>query len=159
MKKCKSPRFAFRQAGQLNKQRILLADDHPNVLEMVTRLLEPTFEVVGRVANGEALLEAAARLKPDVIVTDISMSALNGIEAVSKLKESGCRSKIIFLTVHADPDYIRACLATRADAYVIKAMMAPDLIRAIQEALIGHTFISPSAHFQDLKADFRTDCA
>jgi DNA-binding NarL/FixJ family response regulator len=120
---------------------------------MVTSLLEPTFEVVGGVADGEALLEAAAKLNPDVIVTDISMPVLNGIEAVSKLKKSSCKSKIIFLTVHADPDYIRACLATNADAYVIKAMMATDLIPAIQEALMGRRFISPSANYQDLKTD------
>jgi DNA-binding NarL/FixJ family response regulator len=88
------------RAGQLNKARILLADDHPNFPEMEGHVLEPEFEVIGKVANGLALFEEAMRLKPDVIVTDISMPVLNGIDAVDRLMESGCNSRIVFLTVH-----------------------------------------------------------
>ena len=82
----------------MSKLRVLLADDHPNLLQMVENILEPILEVVGEVPDGKSLLEAAAKLHPDVIVTDISMPVLNGIEAVKKLKESGCRAKIVFLT-------------------------------------------------------------
>jgi DNA-binding NarL/FixJ family response regulator len=103
-----------RKAGQLTKVRILLADDHPLFPQLVASLLEPTFEVVGKVVDGRSLCEEAKNLQPDVIVTDISMPVLNGIEAADQLKKSGCTSKIIFLTVHADPDFIHACLAAGA---------------------------------------------
>jgi DNA-binding NarL/FixJ family response regulator len=112
----------------LSKLKVLLADDHPNLLEKVTGLLEPTFEVVGRVADGQSLIEAAINLNPDVIVTDISMPILNGIEAASQLKESGCKSKIVFLTVHADPEYVLRCFVTGALGYVVKRRMATDTL-------------------------------
>jgi DNA-binding NarL/FixJ family response regulator len=83
-------------------------------------------------------------LKPDVIVTDISMPVLNGIEAANQLNEAGCTSKIIFLTVHSDPDFVRTCLATGAFGYVVKSRVATDLLPAIHEALAGRLFISPS---------------
>lgn len=124
--------------------RILLADDHPHVLEKVAQLLEPMYEIVGTVTDGQSLVDAAARLRPDVLVIDITMPNMTGIEAANMLKEDGCESKIVFLTVHADPDYIRACLATGAFGYVVKARMTNDLPRAIEEVLAGHIFISPS---------------
>jgi len=114
---------------------------------MVATLLQPTFEVVGTVGDGKALLEAAARLEPDVILTDISMPILNGIEAANQLGESSCKSKIVFLTVHTDPDFITACLATRALGYVVKSHMATDLLPAIQAALAGRVFVSPSLRY------------
>jgi len=83
------------------------------------------------------------RLKPDVIVTDISMPVLSGIEAANRLNESGCKSKIIFLTVHSDSDFVRTCLATGAFGYVVKSRITTDLIPAIQDALAGRIFISP----------------
>jgi DNA-binding NarL/FixJ family response regulator len=126
----------------LSKPTILLADDHPGIFETVARIIEPTFEIVGRSADGQALFEAVAKLNPDVVVTDISMPVLNGIDAASKLRESGSMCRIVFLTVHDDPDFIEACLATGALGYVSKTRMALDLLRAIQEALKGHTFIS-----------------
>jgi DNA-binding NarL/FixJ family response regulator len=130
------------RAGQLNKARILLADDHPNFPEMEGRVLEPEFEVIGKVANGLALFEEAMRLKPDVIVTDISMPVLNGIDAVDRLMESGCNSRIVFLTVHSDFDFVRRCLSTGAFGYVVKSRMASDLTLAVREALAGHIFVS-----------------
>jgi DNA-binding NarL/FixJ family response regulator len=136
----------FQQADQLSKLKILLADDHPNLLEKVASLLEPTFEVVGRVRDGQSLFDAAMNLQPDLIVSDISMPILNGIEAASKLKDSGCRSKVVFLTVHADPDYVPACLATGALGYVVKSHMATDLLPAINEVLAGRNFISQNFH-------------
>jgi DNA-binding NarL/FixJ family response regulator len=130
------------QAGRLSKPTILLADDHPNFPDMVERLLYPNFEVVGKVADGQALFEAALKLQPDVIVTDISMPILDGIEAAVRLKECGCRSRIVFLSVHSDPDFVRACLATGAFGYVMKANLAHDLLPAIHEALAGNLYIT-----------------
>jgi DNA-binding NarL/FixJ family response regulator len=127
----------------LKKVRVLLADDHPHFPELVESLLEPGFEVVGKVGDGRALFDAALDLKPDVIVMDISMPILNGIDAADELRKSGCTSKIIFLTVHSDPDFVRTCLATGAFGYIVKPRVALDLIPAIRDALAGHLFISP----------------
>jgi len=124
------------------KARILLADDHPRFPEIEQHLLETEFEVVGMVGNGQALFEAAMRLKPDVIVTDISMPLLNGIDAVDQLKESGCESRVVFLTVHSDPDFVRRCLAGGAFGYVVKSRIGSELVPAIREALAGNIFIS-----------------
>lgn len=126
----------------MNKVRILLADDHPQFLEMVERLLGPPFEIVGMVGDGRALIEAGLKLKPDVIVTDISMPVMNGIEAVDELRKANCTSKVIFLTVHSDPDFVRECLAIGALGYIFKPHVAIDLVAAIREALAGHLFIS-----------------
>jgi DNA-binding NarL/FixJ family response regulator len=123
--------------------RLFLADDHRYLLELVRGLLEPTFDVVGAVEDGEALVEAAKNLQPDVIVTDISMPKLNGIEAADRLRESGSSSKIVFLTVHADPDFVQAALKTGALAYVSKSRITTDLLIAIEEALKGRIFVSP----------------
>jgi DNA-binding NarL/FixJ family response regulator len=123
--------------------RLFLADDHRYLLELVRGLLEPTFDVVGAVEDGEALVEAAKNLQPDVIVTDISMPKLNGIEAADRLRESGSSSKIVFLTVHADPDFVQAALKTGALAYVSKARITTDLLIAVEEALKGRIFVSP----------------
>lgn len=127
----------------MNKKRVLLADDHPHFSELVEALLGPVFEVVGKVSDGQALIDAAISLKPDLILTDISMPVLNGIEAVDELHRSGCNSKIIFVTVHSDPDFVRSCLAVGAAGYVIKPRVAVDLQRAIRQVLAGHLFISP----------------
>jgi len=126
----------------MNKVRILLADDHPQFLEIVERLLGPTFEIVGIVGDGRALFEAGLNLKPDVIVTDISMPVMNGIEAVDELRKANCASKVIFLTVHSDPDFVRACLAIGTIGYIFKPRVAVDLLAGIREALADHLFIS-----------------
>jgi DNA-binding NarL/FixJ family response regulator len=123
--------------------RILLADDHRNLLELVRGLLEATFDVVGCIEDGETLVEAAEKLKPDVIVTDISMPKLNGIEAANRLRELVSSSKIVFLTVHADPDFVQAALKTGALAYVTKLRIGTDLLVAIGEVLALHIFVSP----------------
>ena len=126
----------------MSKVRILLADDHPNFPEMEERLLEPEFEVVGKVCNGQALFEEAMRLKPEVIVTDISMPIVNGIEAADRLKESDCNSRIVFLTVHSDTEFVRRCLSAGAFRYVSKSRIASELVPAIREALAGNIFVS-----------------
>jgi DNA-binding NarL/FixJ family response regulator len=124
------------------KTRVLVADDHTRFPDMVQRLLGSEFEVVGKVVDGRSLISQALRLAPEVIVTDISMPLLNGIEAAEQLKQSGCKSRIVFLSVHADPDVIRRCLETGAYGYVIKTRLATELVPAIREALSGGIFVS-----------------
>ena len=124
---------------------VLLADDHGLVLERVLSLLKPDFEVVGTACNGSDLVAEAQRLEPDVIVLDIAMPILNGIEAAHELHELGSTAKIVFLTMHEQPDFMLACIAEGAEGYVTKTRMTMDLIPAIYEALLGHRFISPTA--------------
>ena len=128
----------------LDRISILLADDHADFLATAVRYLEPHFDVVKTVADGQALLEQAARLGPDIVVLDISMPVLNGIEAARRLKADGSPARIVFLTMHADPDYVRAALAAGALGYVIKSRLASDLLPSIREALAGRPFVSPS---------------
>ena len=127
----------------MNKVSILLADDHPSFPKLVESLLKPAFDILAIVSNGESILEAYTRLKPDIIVTDISMPVLSGFEAAVRLRKSGCTAKVIFLTAHSDPDFVRAGLATGASGYVFKLRVATDLLVAIREVLEGHIFISP----------------
>ena len=126
----------------MNRARILLADDHEEMRDRVKRYIEEEFELLGAVGNGRELLEAAAKLHPDVCLLDISMPVLNGIETATKLKESGSTAKIVFLTVHEDVDFIQAALQTGASGYVVKRRMASDLCTAIREALSGRIFLS-----------------
>jgi DNA-binding NarL/FixJ family response regulator len=122
--------------------RVLLADDHPGLLEVVRSLLKTEVEVVGCVDNGVSLVEVATDLHPDVIVADISMPKLSGLDAVDRLRESGCSSKVVFLTTHSGPDFVLAALKTGALAYVLKACMVTDLLFAIKEAYAGRVFVS-----------------
>lgn len=125
--------------------RVVLADDHPRLLALVQTLLKRDVDVVECVDNGESLVEAAMKLHPDVIVTDISMPRLSGLEAVDQLRESGCSSKVVFLTQHRGPDFIGAAFKTGALAYVLKTSIATDLLFAIQEAFAGRVFVSLQA--------------
>ena len=131
----------------MTRTRILLAEDNKDVRDRVVRLLEPEFEVVGAVGDGLAVLEAERRMKPDVCVLDISMPKLSGIEAATRLRKRGSAVKVVFLTVHEDPDFVRAALATDALGYVGKSRMASDLRSAIREALAERLFVSPSCYF------------
>ena len=128
----------------MTNKRLLLADDHPAVLRKVADLLGDVYEIVGSANNGQALLEAAARQHPDVILMDISMPEMSGIEVAEHLMLERSRAKIIFLTVYDDPDFLRAALATGASGYILKSHMATELVPAIREVLAGHRFISPS---------------
>jgi DNA-binding NarL/FixJ family response regulator len=133
------------------KTRILLADDHPAILEKLSRLLEATYDVVGAVNNGQAATDAAVRLCPDVILMDISMPVMNGIEAADQLIRMHTKAKIVFLTVHDDPDFVGAALATGAAGYVLKSRIATDLGPAILEALADHRFVSSCLSGQDFR--------
>ena len=127
----------------MTRARILVAEDHTLMRDNVVRILKREFQVLDAVADGEALLEAAARLKPDVCVLDISMPEVSGIETATRLKQSGSTAKVIFLTIHDDFDFIGAALKTGADGYVFKTRMAIDLLLAVHEVLAGRTFLSP----------------
>jgi len=126
------------------KPRVLIADDHRAWVDRVTALLKSNFDLVGTASNGQTLVGEAKRLRPDLIVLDITMPILNGIEAAHEIHEAGPQIKLIFLTVHEEPEYIRACLAEGCLGYVKKARLATDLLPAIREALLGRTFVSPS---------------
>jgi DNA-binding NarL/FixJ family response regulator len=126
----------------VKKPTILLADDHKIVLEGLRGLLEEEFELAGTAANGRELIERARALQPDVIVADISMPLLNGIEAVRMLRDEGLPSKIVFLTMHPDLTYATRALEAGASGYVLKHSASDELVAAIREALRGGTYIS-----------------
>src|ERR1700746_2906737 len=115
--------------------RVMLADDHTILLEAFRKLLEPQFEIVGSVADGRALLENAAQLKPDVIVVDISMPLMNGLEAASRLKELMTAVKLLFLTMNEDPDLAVEAMQRGASGYLLKSSGAEEMLRALQMAL------------------------
>ena len=128
---------------RVSRARLIVADDHAEMLDAIVRLLEPHFDIVSTVSDGDAALEAAITLKPDLMVLDISMPYLNGIEVTRRLMAAGSKVKIVFLTVMEDPDLVRAALAAGGSAYVVKSRVTMDLRQAINEVLAGHTFISP----------------
>ena len=125
------------------KPRILLADDHRIVTEGLRNLLEPEFELVGIVEDGRALLDAALKLRPDVIIADISMPLLNGIEAVRQIKKTNKDVKVIFLTMHPDVTYAISALEAGALGYVMKHSAPSELITAVRRALKGKTYVTP----------------
>lgn len=131
----------------MTRTRLLVAEDHIGMRERIVQMLERDFDVVGVVGDGLSFLEAAARMKPNVCVIDISMPSLGGIEAAIQLKEGGSDAKVVFLTVHEDPDYVRAALAAGALGYVVKSRMATDLCISIKEAMAGRLFVSPSVPY------------
>ena len=129
--------------------RVLLADDLPEIRERLAELLRDNFDIVGSAQNGQQAMEVATRLNPELLVLDISMPVLNGIQVASRLRESGCRTKIIFLTIHEDRDYIDAAFSVGASGYVFKSRVTTDLIPALQAALRGQEFTSPFGEHRD----------
>lgn len=125
------------------RPRVLLADDHRIVAEGLRSLLEPEFELVGIVEDGRALLAATETLRPDVIIVDISMPLLNGIEAVRQIKKTNKDVKVIFLTMHPDVTYAVGALDAGAHGYVLKHSAPSELIIAVRKALRGKTYITP----------------
>ena len=123
--------------------RVILADDHTILLEAFRKLLEPHCEIVGTAADGRTLLEIASELKPDVIVADISMPLMNGLEAGVRLKEVLPRMKLIFVTMNEDPDMAVEALRCGASGYLLKTSTGKELIRAIQLALKGKSYVTP----------------
>ncbi len=125
------------------RPRILLADDHQLVLQRVTSLLQTVFNVVGAAHDGREMVSEALRLQPDVIVADISMPGISGIEAAHQLRQRGSTAKLVFLTIHLEEEFLDACRAEGALGYVVKNHLKTDLIPAINAALSGRPFISP----------------
>jgi DNA-binding NarL/FixJ family response regulator len=125
------------------RPRILMADDHVLLLEAFKALLEPEFETVGSVTDGRMLLEACARLHPDVVLLDIGMPLLNGLDAGRQLKAQHRSVKLIYLTMNPDPDLASEALRLGASGYLLKSSAAQELKQAIQEALRGRSYITP----------------
>jgi DNA-binding NarL/FixJ family response regulator len=124
-------------------RKIFLADDQKDVLRVVASILDDEFQIVGLAEEGRGVLELVPNLSPDVLVLDILMPVVNGVEAALQLKATGSRTKVIFLTVNQDPDFMQAAMSTGAQAYVLKQHMATDLLPSLWYVLAGHTFVSP----------------
>jgi DNA-binding NarL/FixJ family response regulator len=123
--------------------RVLIADDHLMVAEALKSLLTPEFDLVGVVADGRALVEAAGTLRPDVIVADVSMPQLNGIDALLELRQGGDRVPVVFLTMHRDISFARRALDAGASGFVLKHSAPAELIVALRAALEGKTYLTP----------------
>jgi DNA-binding NarL/FixJ family response regulator len=123
--------------------RVLVADDHEAMRDRVVCLLSKDFEVLGAVGDGGSLVEAALCLEPDLLVIDVSMPTMGGIEAAIRLRDLGSTARIVFLTIHEDAACIRACVAAGGLGYVIKSRLAGDLPTAISNAMAGRPYISP----------------
>ena len=126
------------------RRRVLLADDHTLLLEAFEKLLEPDHTVVGAVSDGRTLLAAAAELKPDVIVLDIAMPLLNGLDAARQLKKTMPAIKLIFLTMNEDPDLASEAFRVGASGYLLKTSASSELSKAINEALCGRSYVTPA---------------
>jgi DNA-binding NarL/FixJ family response regulator len=127
----------------MRRPRILLADDHRLLREAFAQLLEPGCDVVGTVADGRALLEAVPQLRPDIVVVDIAMPSLNGLDAARQLKREMPELKVIFLTVSEDCDLAAEAFRAGASAYLLKNSAAAELVKAIQEVFEGRSYVTP----------------
>jgi DNA-binding NarL/FixJ family response regulator len=127
----------------MNRPRILMADDHRMLAEGLRSLLEPAFELVAIVEDGRQLVEAAKRFEPDVIVADITMPQLNGLDAVDQIRRAGSQAKVVFLTMHKDALYAARALRAGASGFVLKHSASAELVTAIREALAGRTYVTP----------------
>jgi DNA-binding NarL/FixJ family response regulator len=125
-----------------NRPRILIADDHTLVAELCKKLLETEFEVVGTVGNGRDLVKAAAQLKPDVIVVDVAMPVLNGLDAGQQVKEMWPAVKLVFLTMNPDPEVAAEAFRRGGSAYLLKTCASSEMVVAVREVLRGKTYMS-----------------
>jgi DNA-binding NarL/FixJ family response regulator len=127
----------------MTRPRILMADDHLMLLEAFTALLEPDFDVVGTVTDGRTLLEEFSRLNPDVVILDVAMPLLNGLDAGRQLKAQRRSVKLIYLTMNPDPQLAGEALRLGASAYLLKSSAVQELKQSIREALRGRSYITP----------------
>ena len=125
------------------RPRILLADDHTMLLDAFRRLLEPRCEIVGTACDGHALVDLAASTRPDVIILDISMPRLNGMDACAQLRRKMPGAKLVFLTMNEDPDFAAEAISLGASGYLLKSSASAELFTAIEQALAGKTYITP----------------
>jgi DNA-binding NarL/FixJ family response regulator len=133
----------------MNRVRVLIADDHAYVLEGLVNLLKDKFDVVAAVTSGSLLVDAATRLRPDVVVTDISMPGLNGIEAFEQLQAAGLEAKVIVLTLHTDAELAAKLIRSGVSGFVTKLLATSELVTAIEQALLGRVYLSPSLGSMD----------
>jgi len=129
----------------MTRLRVLLADDHQMLAEALKSVLEPHCEIVDTVSDGRALLEAAARLRPDIIVLDIAMPQLNGLDAGRQLKQLMPRVKLIFMTMHGDPYLVGEAFRAGASAFLLKEAALSELTDAIDQVVKGSTYVTASA--------------
>ncbi len=127
----------------MKKPTVILADDHTLVLEGFRRLLETQCELLSTVGDGQALVKAVAQQRPDIVILDISMPVMNGIEAARSLKSQFPSVKLLFVTMHADPAYIRAAFQAGASGYILKQSLGDELTQALHAVLRGHTYVTP----------------
>jgi DNA-binding NarL/FixJ family response regulator len=132
------------------KTTILLSDDNSAILDHVGKMLEKekNYTVVAAISDGAVVAREYLRLRPDVIILDISLGEMSGIDIARELRDSGCRAKIIFLTVHEDSDYVNAAVGAGGSAYVVKSRLSQDLFLAINAVLSGKLFVSPSLMYK-----------
>src|SRR5450759_1967370 len=135
----------------MKRARILLADDHTLTLEGIRAVLEPHHEIVGMVTDGRAVLDAALRLEPDLIVLDITMPLLNGIDAAVQIKKNLPEVKLLFLTMHVNPEYLEAALNAGGTGYVLKSGAREELLEAIKSVLNGRIYVTPSLSSEHLE--------
>ena len=128
----------------MSRARVLIADDHAFVLEGLVNLLKDRFEVVAAVTDGYRLVDSATRLRPDVIVTDISMPGLNGIEAFERLKAAGSEARVIVLTLHADAELAASLMQSGVRGYVVKLLAVNELVSAVEQVLAGQIYLTPT---------------
>jgi DNA-binding NarL/FixJ family response regulator len=135
----------------MKRARVLIADDHPLTLEGLRAFLEPHLECVGTVGDGRALVDAALALKPDLIILDITMPLLNGIDAAVQIRKSLPEVKLLFVTMHANPAYLEAALNAGGTGYVLKSAAREELLDAIQSVMAGRIYVSPSLSGEHLE--------
>lgn len=127
----------------MKRTRILLADDHALMLDGFSKLLEPKYNVVGSAENGQALIEAALRLTPELIILDITMPVMNGIDAAHEIRKHLPRVKLLFVTMHSSPSYLQAALDAGADGYALKSSGRSEILAAVEAVLEGNRYIAP----------------
>ena len=136
----------------MTRHTILIADDHKMFAQGLAALLEDEFDLVGSVENGQALIDVATRLNPDLIIVDISMPVLNGLDAVRRLNQTNTNAKIVFLTMHADTRLLREAFQCGGVGYVLKQSAGEELLFALRQVMNGQNYISPSIE-KELKAE------
>ncbi len=127
----------------MRRTRVLLADDNPAILEHVAHMLEAEFEIVGTVFDGESALREYEQTKPDILVLDISMGDLSGLDVARRILQMGHQSRIVFLTVHEEAEFVCAAFAAGGSAYVVKSRLNLDLLDALHASLADRIFVSP----------------
>ncbi len=134
----------------MKRTRVLIADDHPLTLEGLRAFLAPNVEITGTVMDGRSLLDQALNLKPDLIILDITMPLLNGIDAAAQIKKHLPNVKLVFVTMHASPAYLEAALDAGATGYVLKSAAREELLNAIERVMAGQIYVTPSLSSEHL---------